>query len=98
MALIGPLFGYRWLGQDGLHPFVADGKAADSEGFGARASSELAHRADALIVLPKGQSGVGGVADEASDRPTYFTFPAFTRSDMAPTVSSMGVCGSTRCW
>jgi hypothetical protein len=38
------------------------------------------------------------VAADASDRPRYFTFPAVTGSDIAPTVSSIGTFGSTRCW
>ena len=38
------------------------------------------------------------VSGWASDRPRYRTLPALTRSAMAPTVSSIGVCGSTRCW
>ena len=38
------------------------------------------------------------VAGEASERPKYLILPALTRSAMAPTVSSMGVLGSTRCW
>ena len=33
----------------------------------------------------------------ASDRPRYRTLPASTSSAMAPTVSSIGVPGSTRC-
>ena len=33
----------------------------------------------------------------ASDKPRYRTLPAFTSSAIAPTVSSIGVLGSTRC-
>ncbi len=38
------------------------------------------------------------VAGPASDRPMWRTFPSATRSARVPTVSSMGVFGSTRCW
>ena len=37
------------------------------------------------------------VADAASDRPKYPTFPALTKSSIAPTVSSIRTVGSTRC-
>ena len=37
-------------------------------------------------------------ACDASDKPRYFTFPALTSSAIAPTVSSIGTFGSTRCW
>ena len=35
--------------------------------------------------------------DRKSDKPRYLTFPCFTSCAMAPTVSSIGTCGSTRC-
>ena len=38
------------------------------------------------------------VAAAASERPQCLTFPSCTRSLTAPAVSSIGVCGSTRCW
>ena len=38
------------------------------------------------------------VSGPASESPRYLTFPASTSSFIAPTVSSMGVSGSTRCW
>ena len=38
------------------------------------------------------------VAGAASESPSYRTFPARTSSAIAPTVSSMGTFGSTRCW
>ena len=38
------------------------------------------------------------VAGAASDRPRCATLPCTTSSAMAPTVSSIGVSGSTRCW
>ena len=38
------------------------------------------------------------VAAEASERPRWRTFPAVTSSAIAPTVSSIGVLASTRCW
>ena len=38
------------------------------------------------------------VAEPASESPSHLTLPARTSSAMAPTVSSIGVCGSTRCW
>jgi len=34
----------------------------------------------------------------ASDSPMWRTLPSATNSASAPTVSSMGVFGSTRCW
>jgi hypothetical protein len=34
----------------------------------------------------------------ASDRPKCRTFPASTSSLTAPATSSIGTCGSTRCW
>ena len=38
------------------------------------------------------------VAADASDRPRWRTLPAVTSSAIAPTVSSIGVFASTRCW
>ena len=38
------------------------------------------------------------VAGLASDIPIYRILPALTSSAMAPMVSSIGVCASTRCW
>ncbi len=38
------------------------------------------------------------VAGAASDNPRYRTLPALTRPAIAPTVSSIGVSESTRCW
>ena len=38
------------------------------------------------------------VSGLASLRPIARTLPAFTRSAIAPTVSSIGTAGSTRCW
>ena len=38
------------------------------------------------------------VAGAASERPRKRTFPASTSSAIAPTVSSIGTDGSTRCW
>ena len=38
------------------------------------------------------------VSAPASLRPMKRIFPASTSSDIAPTVSSIGVSGSTRCW
>ncbi len=38
------------------------------------------------------------VSGAASDSPRYRTFPAFTNSFIAPTVSSIGISESTRCW
>jgi hypothetical protein len=37
------------------------------------------------------------VAADASDSPRWLTVPAATRVAMAPTVSSIGTCGSGRC-
>jgi hypothetical protein len=37
------------------------------------------------------------VRADASDSPMKRTFPACTSSDIAPTVSSIGTFGSTRC-
>ena len=38
------------------------------------------------------------VSGRASESPDLLTFPASARSFIAPTVSSIGVSGSTRCW
>ena len=38
------------------------------------------------------------VSADASDNPRCLTFPSSTSRAIAPTVSSMGVSGSTRCW
>ena len=38
------------------------------------------------------------VVSPASDRPRKSTLPSRTRSPMAPTTSSIGTAGSTRCW
>ena len=40
----------------------------------------------------------GASSAPASDRPMCRTLPSRTRSAIAPTVSSIGVAGSTRCW
>ena len=38
------------------------------------------------------------VSELTSDSPRWRILPASTSSAIAPTVSSMGVFGSTRCW
>ena len=63
-------------------------------GPGSRANipSGAARRSDGL--LRPGEWSTGA----ASDKPRWRTLPARTTSAMAPTVSSIGTCGSTRCW
>ena len=50
---------------------------------------------DVRLPRPAARRSVRGLA---SERPRYRTFPARTHSAIAPTVSSMGVERSTRCW
>src|SRR5262249_54410487 len=74
------------------------------------ADAELTHRRQDLVFGLAAEHRIFGlqradrmncvrriVAGAASERPSHRTLPSRTSSAIAPTVSSMGVFGSTRC-
>jgi len=67
----------------------------DSSASGSRAQIEYSVCSAEIGCVAYARRIVSGAA---SDRPRKRTLPSATSSPIAPTVSSIGVSGSTRCW
>ncbi len=82
-------------GEKGTKPMFSSRSTGSTRASGSRVNSEYS---DWTAVTGWTAWARRMVPGPASERPMYRILPAATSSDSAPTVSSIGVSGSTRCW
>ena len=82
-------------GEYGTKPMPSSRSSGSTSSSGSRVHSEYS---DCSAVIGCTAWARRIVSAPASDRPMWRILPSATSSASAPTVSSMGVFGSTRCW
>ena len=93
--VIAPVRKPRPSGLNGTKPMPSSRQVASTPASGSRVHSEYSLCTAAIGCTACARRIVSGLA---SDRPSVRTLPSLTSAAIAPTVSSIGTSGSTRCW